>query len=126
MAVAYDLFLNRIRGRLQKALFPGVPAPSQDVFTLYQTVDSLKQGYEQLTRGRGDPTKSAVLVEELGIFAEILSTELASTGRLQLSEGPVPTLRTSPGTPGTVVVTTDYVYICWRPDRWTRVAVAEW
>lgn len=126
MSKLYETFLNRIRGRVERSLFSGVPAPSQDIYTLYRTVDSLKQGYEQLTRGRGSAENSAVLVKELGEFSDLLLTELTNTGRLQLSEGPVPRLRTSPGTPGTVVVTTDYVYICWRLDRWTRIAVAEW
>lgn len=63
---------KRVAKRIHKELFPGLPAPVADITSLYNTVSALKQGYEQLTRGRGTTGKSALLVEELDIVVETL------------------------------------------------------
>lgn len=127
MAAAYKSFLAKIRNRVDRALFAGVSAPAQDVAALYRTVDGLKQGFEHLTRARGDPEKSAVLVGELGIFADILLTELGQNGTLRLSENyPIPKNPNSPGEAGTVLISETHLYLCVRTNRWVIVSLAEW
>ena len=43
----------------------GIPEPQAEVNALFKTVHALKVAFEQLTRGRGDKKKSAVLVTEI-------------------------------------------------------------
>lgn len=37
-----------------------------------------------------------------------------------------PSTATSAGTVGDILFTSDYIYFCWSPDKWKRVALAAW
>ena len=93
MALIMQQVLRRVQGLVHKELYPGLPNPQEDVAALYATVMSLKQGYEQLTRGRGDKGRSALLVEELDIVLEELQVVM-DTRYLQseVADGAIETL----------------------------------
>ena len=65
---------------LEKNVFPelgsGIPEPRADAESLYRTVQQLKIQFEQLTRQRGNRSRSAVIVEELNDIVEAVVREL--------------------------------------------------
>jgi hypothetical protein len=56
----------------------GIPEPQAEVNALFKTVHALKIAFEQLTRGRGDKKKSALLVTEV---ADILAATIRVTDK---------------------------------------------
>lgn len=61
---------------IYKEVGSGIPEPQADVESLYRTVSALKIMFEQLTRQRGDRTKSALLVSEVDKVMEAAVREL--------------------------------------------------
>jgi hypothetical protein len=49
-----------------------------------------------------------------------------ATGPLGITGPTTPASATGPGTAGTVVWDSDYVYVCTATDTWKRVAIATW
>jgi hypothetical protein len=60
-----DAGIGSIVDELEKEVAVAIPAPYEDVESLYRTADALKTAMEQLTRQRGDKRKSAMLVKDI-------------------------------------------------------------
>ena len=66
---AVSKIVNNVGVAIGDAIYPeiqgGIPEPLAEVNALFKTVHAMKIAFEQLTRGRGDKKKSAVLVTEI-------------------------------------------------------------
>lgn len=113
---------RRISKAVARQLYAGVPDPQPSLESLTTTVAALKLGFEHLTRARGSTEQSAVLVQDLDTFAEVL---LGALEELYLPLADVPSSSTSPGTAGQVAFTEEYLYLCVKKDQWRRVALEE-
>lgn len=111
--------LRRLLRTPPRNVWPAVPDPHPRVEALYHTVAALKQGYEQLSRNRGNRRYSAVVLGELDDFAQHLQDTMVEWVE-------PPERSNSAGSPGQVAAGGGYLYVCISTNIWRRVELLEW
>lgn len=111
---------RRIARVVARQLYAGVPDPQPSVESLTTTVAALKLGFEHLTRARGGTEQSAVLVQDLDTFTEVL---LGFLEELYVARASPPASSTAPGAPGAVAFDDAHLYVCVAKNQWRRTAL---
>jgi hypothetical protein len=97
-------------------------APDQIPVVSYKEKFTPKTGLVDYATSLVSPIKP---IQSANFQEGLTGWRLDPSGEVQIT-GKIPASATAVGVAGTIVIATDYIYVCTATDTWKRVAIATW